>query len=235
MCIRDRNWGTSQEEFKRAVELNPNYATAHQWFALWQLAQGHPDESLEEIHRARKADPLSIIIRTDTVDLLNMTGKFDEAIEAAHEAMDLNPSFQLIHSSLGTAYLGKGLYPQAIAELQKGIAMDPSDEWSRTNLGCVYASMGERAKAEQILRQLLQDSRKRTNLALGIATVYSALANKTQAFAWLERAYQNREGGLILINVPIGFRPLRDDPRFADLVRRVGLSPSPTVQRNGTP
>jgi tetratricopeptide (TPR) repeat protein len=114
------NWSASEQEFRRAIELNPNYATAHQWFAYWMMAQGRIEESLDENSRARKADPLSIIIRSDTVDLLECAGRFDEAIEKAREAMDLDPDFRLTHFFLGTAYIGKQMYGEAIAEFKKG-------------------------------------------------------------------------------------------------------------------
>ena len=217
------NWATSEQEFRRAIKLNPNYATAHQWFAYWLMAQGHPNESISENDLARKADPLSIIIRTDAVDLLCAAGRFDEAIEKAREAMDLDPDFHLAHYFLGEAYIAKQMYPQALAEYQKGLAVDSHDEWARLGLGRVYALTDDRANAEKTITQLLQDSRKRSDVAFGIALIYSALGEKNQAFALLDKAYQDREGGLLLLNAPLYFQALRSDPRFAELVRKVGL------------
>jgi TolB-like protein/DNA-binding winged helix-turn-helix (wHTH) protein/Tfp pilus assembly protein PilF len=217
------NWKESETEFRRAIELNPNYATAHQWFAYWLMAQGRPDESIAENGLARKADPLSIIIRTDAVDLLCAAGRFDEAIQKAREAMDLDPDFRLAHYFLGLAYAGKRMYPEALAEYQKGVAMDSKDAWSLSGLGWVYALMHDRAKAEEIIRRLRQDARERPDLALEIAIIYSALGEKNEAFDWLEKAYQNRDGGLMLVNSYWYFGEVRSDPRFAELVRKIGL------------
>lgn len=218
------NWKESEKEFRRAIELNPNYATAHQWFAYWLMAQGHRDESIAENELARKADPLSIIIRTDAVDLLGCAGRFDEAIQKAREAKDLDPDFRLTHYFLGVAYTGKQMYPEAFAEFRKGLAMDGKDEWSLAGLGQVYAETHDRVNAEKIIRQLQGDSRERPDLAMEIAMIYSALQEKTEAFEWLEKAYENREGGLMLMKSEVYFQPIRSDPRFAELVKKIGLS-----------
>jgi TolB-like protein/DNA-binding winged helix-turn-helix (wHTH) protein/Tfp pilus assembly protein PilF len=217
------NWKESEKEFRRAIELNPNYATAHQWFAYWLMARGRRDESIAENELARKADPLSIIIRTDAADLLCAAGRFDEAIQKAKEAMDLDPDFRLGHYFLGLAYAGKEMYPEALAEYQKGVAMDSKDEWSLSGLGWVYALMHNRMKAEEIIRRLRQDARERPDLALEIASIYSALGEKDEAFAWLDKAYQNRDGGLMFVNSYWNFRQIRSDPRFAELVKKIGL------------
>jgi len=217
------NWKESEREFRRAIELNPNYATGHQWFAYWLMVQGRRDESIAEIELARKADPLSIIIRTDAVDLLCAAGRFDEAIQKAHEAMDLDPDFRLAHYFLGLAYSGKQMYPEALAEYQKGVATDSKDEWALSGLGWVYALMHDRTNAEKIIRRLRQDARERPDLALEIAIIYSALEEKDEAFTWLERAYQNRDGGLMFLNSYWYFEQIRSDPRYAQFARKIGL------------
>lgn len=117
------NFPASEQQFKRALELNPNYATAHEWFAYWLMAQGRTDESIGEINRAQRADPLSVIIKTDSADLLELAGRFDEAIQTVREAMDLDPNFRLAHYFLGEAFIGKKMFPDALAEYQKGLAV----------------------------------------------------------------------------------------------------------------
>jgi TolB-like protein/DNA-binding winged helix-turn-helix (wHTH) protein/Tfp pilus assembly protein PilF len=217
------NWSASEQEFRRAIALNPNYATAHQWFAYWMMAQGRADESIAEIGLARKADPLSIIIRTDDVDLLCAAGRYDEAIAQAREALELDPNFRLTHYFLGVAFIAKQMYPQALAEYQNSVALDGTDEWSRMGLGRVYALTHDRANAEKIVQQLLQNSRERSDMAMGIAFIYAALNEKNLALAWLDKAYQNREGGLLFLKAPLYFDAIRSDPRFGELVRKVGL------------
>jgi tetratricopeptide (TPR) repeat protein len=172
---------------------------------------------------ARKADPLSIIIRTDAADLLCAAGRFDEAIQKAKEAMDLDADFRLGHYFLGLAYSGKQMYPEALAEYQKGVAADSKDEWALSGLGWVYALMHDRMKAEEIIRRLRLDARERPDLALEIAIIYSALEEKNKAFEWLEKAYQNRDGGLMLVNSYWYFGQIRSDPRYAEFVRKIGL------------
>jgi len=218
------NWPASEQEFKSALELNPNYATAHEWFAYWLMAQGRPDESIEEINRAQRADPLSVIIKTDSADLLEFAGRFDEAIQKVREAMDLDPDFRLAHYFLGEAYMGKKMYSDALAEYQKGLALDKGDVWCLTGLGRVYANLGQKAKASKIVEQF----HERNDLAIETASILAALGKKDQSFAWLEKAYLQREGGLILLNADPGLKSLRPDPRFADLARRVGLPPLPS-------
>jgi tetratricopeptide (TPR) repeat protein len=115
------------------------------------------------------------------------------------------------------------MYPEALAEYQKGVAIDGNDEWSRVGLGRVYAVRHDRANAEKIVRQLLQDSRGRGELALELAFLYAALDEKDQAFAWLDKAYQNREGGLMFLNTPLYFDAVRFDPRFTKLLRKIGV------------
>jgi TolB-like protein/DNA-binding winged helix-turn-helix (wHTH) protein/Tfp pilus assembly protein PilF len=220
------NWAASEQEFRRAIALNPNYATAHQWFAYWLMVQGHADDSIAEIELARKADPLSIIIRSDAVEMLCTAGRFDEAIAQAHEALEFDPNFRISRYFLGVAYIGKKMYPDALAEYQKGVAIDGNDEWSRVGLGRVYALLHDRRNAEKIVQQLLQDSRRRGELALELAFIYAALGEKDRAFAWLDKAYQNREGGLMFLNTPPYFDAVRSDPRFTNLVRKMGLPPA---------
>jgi tetratricopeptide (TPR) repeat protein len=220
------NWPASEQEFRRALELNPNYATAHEWFAYWLMAQGRKDESIEEINWAQRADPLSIIIKTDDAELLELAGRFDEAIQELREAQDWDPGFRLARYFLGEAYLGQQMYSEALAEYQKALALDPGDVWGLSGLGRTYGRLGQRANAEKVIQRLVRDSRERGDLAIQIAFIYSDLGDKDRAFAGLEQAYQARDGALILLNVLPYLKPLRQDPRFADLIRRVGLSPS---------
>jgi len=224
------NWAESEREFRRAIALNGNYATAHQWFAYWLMVEGRADESLAEIGLARAADPLSIIIRTDGVELLCAVGRYDEAIAQAHEALELDPNFRIAHYFLGVAYIGKQMYPEALAEYRNGVALDDKDDWSRAGLGRVYALTHDRENAEKVLHRLLQDSVEQGDLAMEVAFIYSALGERQQTFVWLEKAYQDREGGLMFMNTTLYFDAVRDDPRFEELARKIGVGP-PTSRK----
>ena len=224
------DWPGSEKEFKRALELNPNYATAHQWYAIWLMAQGRPAEALEEERRAQQADPLSIIIKTDTAQLLIYAGRSDEATVQAQRALEIDPAFPLAHLYLGIAYVEKKDYNAAIAEFQKVLVIDKRDPWALSGLAQTYALVGQRGKSEAILRELLERTKSQEDLTIELARVYAQLGETDRAFAWLEKAYRNRTGGLILLNPVFDFRALHHDPRFADLDRRIGL-PFPDDRR----
>jgi TolB-like protein/DNA-binding winged helix-turn-helix (wHTH) protein/Tfp pilus assembly protein PilF len=217
------DWAGSQKEFKRALELNPNYATAHQWYAVWLISQGKQDAALEEERRAQEADPLSTIIKTDTAQLLLYAGRYDEAVRQAQRALEIDPGFQLAHIYLGEAYTAKQDYQAAISEFQKALANSKGDPWATSTFARTYALAGQRRKSEAILRDMLHGVKNREDLALSLAIVYTAQGENDQAFAWLEKGYQRREGGLIFLNVTPDFQSLHLDPRFDDLAGRVGL------------
>jgi TolB-like protein/DNA-binding winged helix-turn-helix (wHTH) protein/tetratricopeptide (TPR) repeat protein len=219
----DWDWPGSEKEFKRALELNPNYSTAHQWYAIWLMAQGNPAAALEEERRAQQADPLSMIIKTDTVQLLVYAQRCDEAIQQARSAMEIDPAFLLAHIYLAEAYLGKQNYPTAIAELRKVVDLSNGNSWVLSDLARTYALANQKDKSEAILHDLLQGAQGREDATIEVAKVYTALGEKDQAFAWLEKAYRNRAGGLILLNPVPDFQTLHHNSRFADLEQRVGL------------
>jgi TolB-like protein/DNA-binding winged helix-turn-helix (wHTH) protein/Flp pilus assembly protein TadD len=226
------DWPSSKREFKRALELNPNYATAHQWYAVWLMSQGKQDAALEEERRAQEADPLSTIIKTDTAQLLVYAGRYDEAVQQAHRALEIDPGFLLGHDYLAEAYIAKKNYPAAIAEFQKVLDINKADVWATPGIACTYALAGRKRKSEAILRNMLHGPNNREDLALQLAVVYTAMGENAQAFAWLEKAYQRHDGGLILLNLVPEFQSLHLDPRFADLAQRVGL---PHNGENGRP
>jgi TolB-like protein/DNA-binding winged helix-turn-helix (wHTH) protein/Tfp pilus assembly protein PilF len=217
------DWPGAEQEFKRAIELNPNYPTAHQWYAYWFIARGRAGEALEEERRAQEADPLSLIILTDTCEMLIYAGRYDQAVQQAQKAMELDANFLLAHSFLALAYGRKQMYREAIAEDQRAFALSGGNAWSREDIARLYPLVGQRAKTEAILQEMLKDAQHRSDMEIHIASVYAALGDKDRAFTWLEKAYQNRDGELILLKVSPIFDPLRLDPRFADLERRVGL------------
>lgn len=217
------DWPGSEKEFKRALELNPNYATAHQWYAVWLIARGNPAAALEEERRAQQADPLSMIIKTDTVQLLVYAQHCDEAIQQALGALEIDPTFLLAHIYLAEAYGGKQNYPTAITELRKALDISKENTWVLSDLARTYALASQKDKSQVILRDLLSGAKGREDMTLEVAKIYAALGENDRAFTWLEKAYRNRAGGLILLNPVPDFQTLHHDPRFADLDRRIGL------------
>jgi TolB-like protein/DNA-binding winged helix-turn-helix (wHTH) protein/Tfp pilus assembly protein PilF len=217
------DWPGSEKEFKRALELNPNYATAHQWYAVWLMSQGKQDAALEEERRAQEADPLSTIIKTDTAQLLVYAGRYDEAVQQAQRALEIDPGFLLGHDYLAVAYTEKKDYQAAISEFQWVLAISKEDAWATSGIARTYALADQKRESEAVLRGILHAAKNREDLALQLATVYTALGENDRALAWLEKAYQRRDGGLILLNVVPEFQSLHLDPRFDDLLRRLGL------------
>jgi TolB-like protein/DNA-binding winged helix-turn-helix (wHTH) protein len=217
------DWPGSEREFRRAIQLNPNYATAHQWYGMWFMAHGKFDEALEEERMAHEADPLSTIIETDTCQFLAYAGRDDEAIRHAQRALELDPGFPLAHLYLAEAYAGKRNYPAALAELE-GLVPKIGGAWAMSMLSRTYALAGQRDKAEATLQTLLKGASHQEDLAMLLAQDYAALGEKEPTFAWLEKAYRNHEGGLALLGAAPAFRPIRSDPRFETLMRGMRLA-----------
>jgi TolB-like protein/DNA-binding winged helix-turn-helix (wHTH) protein/Tfp pilus assembly protein PilF len=220
------DWPGSEKEFQRALNLNPNYATAHEWYAYWFTAQGSTDKAIEQLQYAQKADPLSLIINADTSEMLSYAGRYDESQQEARKALDMDPNFLPAYLCMADVHVGMKNYQGAVADLLKALAIVPDDTWTLARLGNAYALVGERDKAETILQGMLKDSANRGDLAMNIAQLYAVLGEANLALEWLEKAYQNREGGLILVNVRPEFQHLHSDPRFIDLGHRIGL-PAP--------
>jgi TolB-like protein/DNA-binding winged helix-turn-helix (wHTH) protein len=221
----DWNWPGAEKEFQRAIELNPDYATAQQWHAYDLMVMGRTEESLAEIHRAQELDPLSLIINTDAVELMYYARRYDEAIRQGRKTIDMDPGFALVHEFMGLVYLQMKQYTEAIAELQEGFRVSGNRIDFLSDVAIGYALAGRTDEARQILQKLKKGSTKRFDMPVYLSRVYRDLGEKDQALFWLEKAYQERDGSLILLQVDPGNDPLRSDPRFQDLLRRMGLTP----------
>ena len=220
----DWDWATSEREHRRAIELNPNYPTAHHWYAEYLAAVGRFDEAVTEINRAHELDPLSLILNTDMGKVLYFAGHDDKAIEQLHKTLEMDPAFVQARIWLGLAYEAKGLHDQAIGELDKTKGSD-YQSWGQAFLGFVYATKGNDAEARDVLNELKQASKQRDIDPMAMTAVYIGLGEKDLAFAWLEKEYEVRSTGLTSLKVHPVYDSLRSDPRFADLMRRVGLAP----------
>ncbi|HEX2713824.1 MAG TPA: protein kinase, partial [Candidatus Acidoferrales bacterium] len=221
----DWDWPGAESEFRRAVELNPGYAAAHQWYGELLGRLGRHEEALAEIKRAQQLDPLSLIINTVNGVILQMAGRDDLAIEQLRKTLEIDPSFAHAHYFLGRVYVRKGAFAEAIPEFQRAITLSPNITQYKAGLGYAYARAGKSAEARKLLSELKEYSKRRYVSWLDLATIYAGLGEKDQAFASLEKAYEQREPLLIEARVEPLFDPLRSDPRFADLLRRLGLPP----------
>ncbi len=216
-------WAEAEAEYKRAIQLNPNYATAHHWYQLYLRAQGRFDEALAEIKRAQELDPLSPILAVNIATVYISRGDLDSAMKEAQRLVELDPNFPLAHEPLGSVYLKQHRYTEAIAAFQQDVASDGT-AYSLSNLGYAYAVAGRRDEALTVLKELEEKYKRRESLGVYLALVYAGLGDKDQAFAWLEKDFQDRSG--LLANQITGnpiLGTLRGDARYADLLHRMGL------------
>jgi TolB-like protein/Flp pilus assembly protein TadD len=218
-------WEEAEEESKRAIGLNPNYPTAHHWYAYYFYIKRQFDDAMREIKRAHELDPLSPVISENVALVYILKNDLNSAIEQCRRTIELDPSFADAHYVLGFAYLKRGRNEEATAEFQKAVELSGRAGTYLGNLGYCYAVTGKRAEALAILKELEEKYTKRESTGQFLAAVYAGLGDKDQAFAWLERDFQQRSGQLPTITWRLQFEDLRSDPRYADLVRRMGLKP----------
>jgi TolB-like protein/Flp pilus assembly protein TadD len=221
----DWDWLATEREIKRAIALNPNYATTYHWYADYLVVMGRLDEAIAQIKRAQELDPLSLIINTVLGLRLYHARQYDQAIEQCQKTLEMDPNFAMAHFLLGQAYERKGKHEEAIAALQKATGLSPANPMIVSALGHAYAVSGQGREAMKILHQLQDFSQQRYISPYEMAIIYAGLGETEQAFAFLEKAYADRSWRLPFLNVEPKFDKLRLDPRFADLVRRVGLEP----------
>jgi len=218
-------WKEAELEFKRAISLNPNYATAHHWFANYLVVKRQFDDALRELQRAQELDPLSPIIGSTTAFVYLLKNNPDAAIEQCRKVIEVDPNFPTAHLYLGWSYLKQQHYKEAIAEFQKAVESSGRRAFNLANLGYCYAVTGRRGEALAILKELEEKYARREAFGVHLAEVCNGLGDKEQAFAWLERDFQQHEVSLADIIAELGFEELRSDLRYADLVRRMGLKP----------
>jgi len=219
----DWNLSEATREFQRAIELNPNYATAHHWYSDGPLlVMGRFDDAIAEMKRALELDPLSLIINAEIGVSYTFAGQYDRSIEQFRKTLEMDQGFYFAHRNLGVAYALNGNFREALLEYEtaRRLADDPS---LLGDIGHVLAVSGKRDEALKTLAQLNEISKRRYVPAYVFALVYAGLGNKDQAFQWLEKSYQEREARLCFFKIDPQMEPLRSDPRFSDLVHRIGL------------
>ena len=221
----DLDWPAAGKHFERAIVLNPAYPLAHSYYSLYLGALGRPEESLTEAKRALDLDPVSPAINHYVIVQLYLARRFDEAIEQCRKTLELDPSFTPVHGTLAEVYSAKGMYREALAEYEEYSALSGGSPRSTAFVGYAHARLGQRSQAFRVLEQLRAASKQKYVPALSFAIVYVGLGEKEQAFLWLEKAYDERTNSLAYLKVQATWDPLRSDPRFADLVRRIGLPP----------
>lgn len=216
----------AEREYQRALHLNPGYAQGRMWYGDLLSGTGQPQAAVEQMRVALQSDPLSLMVNNATGWHLYLARQFDAAIQQFKKTLELDPNFALAHYDLGRAYEGKGMYAEALAAFEKARALSPDTPYILAGLGHCYAVSGKQREARRLLAQLHALSKHRYVKPLDIAFIHIGLDEKDQALQWLDKAYEERAGWLGYLPVDPVYDPLRSDPRFQELLRRI-QSPRP--------
>jgi serine/threonine-protein kinase len=228
LAAYDWDWKSAEKEYKRAIELNPRYAIAHQWYSGYLNIMGLRNEAIAEGKRAQELDPLSLIINFELGLGFYYARNYVQAIEQFQKTLELDPNFPPAHQFLGAAYEENKMYDEALAAFKKRISLQEGkggSEWSfsMAGLAYVYAVSGQKSEAQTVLDELKQLSEQQYVPATSIALIYTGLDEKDQALAWLEKAYEEHSFQVQWLKVEPRWDSLRSNPRFSALMRRIGL------------
>ena len=220
LYLFNRDWEGADREFKRALELDHNYAPAHHWYSMYLAVEGRKEQALAEAQKASELDPLSPVVGANLAKILQEAGQNDKAIEQAKKTLDLEPDSAVTHAVLGIVYQDKRMYAEAITEYKRALQLGGPPGEIRGLLGYAYAVSGNRTDAEKIIAELKALWPRHTHAALDLAVVFSGLGNKENALYWLEKAQEMHVSDLIGIRQDSHFVEVRSDPRFQALVQR---------------
>jgi tetratricopeptide (TPR) repeat protein len=223
--VNDWDWAGAEREFKRAIELDPDCVNAHHWYSHELMALGRVAESHHESEVALGLDPTDVVINEHMAWHHLMSREYDRAITQAAKAIQLDPNFVQAHRVLGLAYLYTNRHKEASEEFERGVALSHGDPVSRAYLARCYALSHRDQDARKILASLEEDSVERYISSAEIAPIYLALGDRDSALRWMSKAFDERAGSLIYLNVDRAFDPLRNDPRFLADLKRANLEP----------
>jgi len=224
LAFHDWNWTTAEKEFKRAIELNPNYATAHQWYSEFLVVVGRFDEARMEIERARELDPLSLIIYTDVAAYYYLTRQYDETIAQSQKVIEIDPNFPFAYVFLWASYQQKGMDREAVNAYLKGVTLFWGDGVEQVKeLEKAFDKSGIKGFWQKRLEQISKPSRKQTYLDWDFAVCYVQMGDKERAIESLQKSYVARNRWIINIKYEPTFDSIRTDPRFQELLKKMGL------------
>ncbi|CAN5442462.1 hypothetical protein BH18ACI2_BH18ACI2_07710 [soil metagenome] len=219
----DRDWPGAEQQFRRAINLNPNYPTAHHWYAFNLSAAGRHEEAVTEIKHAQELDPRSPVIAAAVANILYLARRYDEAIEQSRQALDLDPGSVAAHVVMRWASEKKGAHDAAFAIYEKERAFAGDTPTTKAKHAHVLASTGRAAAAQKILQELLAQRQRQAVTPYEIAVIYALLGDKDSAFKWLAQASKDHAVGFTFVRVDPLLDNLRDDPRYAALLRSAGM------------
>jgi TolB-like protein/tetratricopeptide (TPR) repeat protein len=215
------DWRGAESEYRRALDLNPGYATAHHWYGYHLMTVGRDDEGIAELRRAERLDPLSLIISAGVADALYIAHRFDDATRQLQKTQEMDPNFAVTYYQIGQVLVQQHRLNEAIAAFQRAIDLSGHNPAWDANLANAYALAERRTDAQRIAKELEQRQGQDGSVDANIALIYVGLGEADRAMYWLDKAYQGRLEPVILVRPQ--FDPLRGDPRFKNLMDRVGL------------
>lgn len=221
--VQTWQWAEAEQAYKRAIEINPNYATAYHWYSILLKNQGRYDEAGKIIIRAGELDPLSPSIGVNISMMYQLQNDHDKSIKKSLKVLELDPNYGRGYEYLGLSYLKVGRNEEAVSALEKAVELTNRQNVVVSELGFVYGAVGKRTEAMAVAKELEDKYARKAAAGHEVAAVYSGLGEKDRAFEWLEKDFQNRDSRLNTFRWELQFEPLRDDPRFKDLLRRMGL------------
>jgi len=219
----DWDWAGAMREYRRALELNPGFATAHHWHSFVLLVNGQPEQAMAEALTALELDPSAISVRRGVAWLSYYTRRYDQALYHLRRAIAMNPTSEDTYRILGLVLTQQGAYAEAERAFREAITLSPDLSYATAGVAHVLALTGRRREAEAIVAELEALARHRYVTPVAFCIAHLGLRNADQVFYWLERAYQDRRGWLTYLKVDPIFDAVRDDPRFAALVNKMGL------------
>jgi len=223
LMLREWDWVNSAKEFKLALELNPNYATAHHWYSQWFLDMGRLEEALQTISRAAELDPVSQAILKDKGLTLYYNRQYDEAIEMARKTLELDPNYAAAHRLLSLAYQGKGRFDESITENEKWGKLTNNKVETAITLAQLYAVSGKTDEARKLIEDVKRNKLVAEQIHRGFALVHAALGEIDIAFECLEKSYEHHEESILSLKVDPKMDPLRSDPRFLVMLKKLGV------------
>jgi tetratricopeptide (TPR) repeat protein len=220
----DYDWVRADEGFRRALELNPGSAVTHDWYGIIYLSpMGRHDEAIAHNERAKELDPLTAYIRSDLAWAYNHARRYDEAIAECEQIAKIDPEQHLTYSCLGFAYLHKSMPEEAVAAYQRGVELEPEDLYLKADLAIAYGAAGKKEEAQKILEEFEEKARREYVSPYALAMAHMAVGNLDGTFAWLDKMYEERAPWLIFMNEHPRYDGLRGDPRFQQLLRKIGF------------
>jgi tetratricopeptide (TPR) repeat protein len=223
--INHMEWRTAEAEaeYKRAIDLNPNYPTAHHWYGRLLRAMGRDEEAMTQTKLAGDIDPLSLVVLNNMAEIKVERGDLDEATGICQKILDLEPNFWAGHHTLAMVFMKQRRFDEALAEAQKSVELNQRANASLALLAHVYGRMGRRADAESVIKELEEKFGKQDADGRDLAVAYAGLGDKEQVFTWLEKSFQHRSHFMAMLRLEPLLDPVKSDPRWTNLLKRVGV------------